>query len=83
MLYFRKIAINRMKSSVLLVIVRRRRRLAGNGNQQLVPMFRNVPSRACIHALLGSGCLPEHGHPKYAQPWQWPVSSVAWFAKPP
>ena len=28
-------------------------------------------------------CLPEHGHPKHAQPWPWPVSSVVWFAKPP
>ena len=28
-------------------------------------------------------CLPEHGHPKCAQPWPWPVSSVVWFAKPP
>lgn len=26
-------------------------------------------------------CLPEHGHPKYAQLWPWPVSSVVWFAK--
>ena len=44
-------------------------RLARDGNQHLAPVFGNVPSRACKHTLPGSGCLPEHGHPKYDQPW--------------
>jgi hypothetical protein len=43
-------------------------------------------TRSALHRCLqrhGISRLPERGHPKYVQPWPWPVSSVAWFAKPP
>ena len=45
-----------------------------------------APERRAVATLVTRDmgiCLPEHGHPKYAQPWPWPVSSVVWFEKPP